>query len=544
MSFAAPAFLWLLAAIPLVVLLHFLRMESTRREVAALFLWREARELADMRRRLSPTWLLLIQILFVAAAALALAQPRFSLAGPPDAVLVIDASASMTALEPGGRTRLELAKSAATDVAGRRSRVALVRAGLDAVVVHPLDGDRGAFGSALSALRAGDRVVDLERAVDLAADIAAGGEVHVFTDAPLPPRVGVVRHPVGTNVPNTGIVAFDVGLQEAFIAVASNAERPFEVGLELLRQGQPVASTSLFVPVNGQGTVTFPLTEAGIYEVRLAPPPAGDALALDDVAFAGRRDLAVVLDRPSDPVQRALAALPGVSVRVTSLGRSLDAGAWVLTGTDPEGLGPGSYLLLAEPAAEPEYRVVRDVDAAHPLMRFVDLRETVVGVDPAALPPPDEEGWTVLARDAELAPLVRARVTEDQQIVQLLFHPSQTDAVLRPAFPALIANAVRSFRGEDRIDLGATPRGAADRVLEPGIVDVAGRVRTASLLSAAETRLGAAPPARTASDEDSRGAASERATGIAPWLLAAALAALAAEWWLARRTSWWAWRRG
>ena len=284
MSFAAPAFLWALLAIPVVVLLHFLRTQRTRRDVAALFLWREARDLAEAHRRISPTWLLLIQILFVAAAALALAQPSLSTVGPPDAVLVLDASASMAALE-GGRTRLELAVERASSVAAQRGRVAVVRAGSDVTIVHPLDADRGSLGGALASLEAGDRSSDLMRALDLAADVASGGEVHVFTDAAVAPRAGLTVHPLGRAVENVGIVAFDIGLQEAFVAVASNASRPQEVSLTLLRDGAEVASTSLFVPVGGQATVTFPLAEGGIYEARLTPPP-GDALALDDVAYA------------------------------------------------------------------------------------------------------------------------------------------------------------------------------------------------------------------------------------------------------------------
>lgn len=542
MSFAAPMFLWALLAVPLVVLLHFLRIERTRREVAALFLWREAQEMAEARRKTSPTWLLLVQVLFVTAAALALAQPRISFAGPPDAVLVLDASASMTAREPNGRTRLDAARAEASAVAGRSGRVAVVRAGLDATVVHPLDDDRAALERALGGLAAGDRRADLERALELAEDVAAGGRVHVFTDAEVAPREGLTVHPVGSAVLNAGIVAFDVGLQEAFVAVATNDVRPMEVEVGLLLDGEAVASTSLFVPAGGQGTATFPLSRSGIYEARLTPP-AGDALALDDVAYAGRPDLLVTIDRPNEPLQRALAALPGVGVRVTAADAAADVR--VRTGVDPAGLEPGRYIVVAEPAAEPDYRIVRDVDRAHPLMRFADVREAVVGISPGWPPeePADEggEAWTVLARDASLTPLIRYRDDGERQVLQLGFHPSQTDLILRPAFPALIANAIRAFRGEDRLPLGAVVEAAvgATRVLEPGIYEVGGRERAVSLLSVDETRLREAPQAADVEPRDAP-VWTERARGLAPWLLAAALAALAAEWWLSRRSRWWA----
>ena len=54
MSFLAPQFLWLLLALPLVVALHFVRSRRKRVDVSALFLWRQAAQLAERRRRFSP----------------------------------------------------------------------------------------------------------------------------------------------------------------------------------------------------------------------------------------------------------------------------------------------------------------------------------------------------------------------------------------------------------------------------------------------------------------------------------------------------------
>jgi hypothetical protein len=199
-------------------------------------------------------------------------------------------------------------------------------------------------------------------------------------------------------------------------------------------------------------------------------------------------------------------------------------------------------------------------------MRFVDVREAVVGVAPdagdeagseaapgaapaaAAVADDAAGGWTVLATDASLRPLIRFREGPDVQILQLAFHPSQTDMVLRPAFPALIANAVRTFRGEERLPLGASLSAASDRLvdgraLEPGVYEVAGRPRPVSLLSAAETRLAAAPPGAATEPTAAPDTISERARELAPWLLAVAAVLLAAEWLLARRSGWWALQR-
>ena len=75
MTLLAPAALWLLALLPVVVALHYLRARRRRYDVPALFLWRRAQTAVARRRRFSPTWLLAAQLLFVALAALALARP-------------------------------------------------------------------------------------------------------------------------------------------------------------------------------------------------------------------------------------------------------------------------------------------------------------------------------------------------------------------------------------------------------------------------------------------------------------------------------------
>ena len=102
MTFLQPAFLWLLAAIPLVIALHFLRNRRRHQLVSALFLWQVATDQANIRRRFSLWWLLLLQILAIAALSFALAQPVLTGQGVADRVLIIDASASMAANDPEG----------------------------------------------------------------------------------------------------------------------------------------------------------------------------------------------------------------------------------------------------------------------------------------------------------------------------------------------------------------------------------------------------------------------------------------------------------
>ena len=424
LSFLAPQFLWALAAIPLVVALHFVRARKKRYEVSALFLWRRAQELAQRRRRFSPTLLLLLQLAFVTLAALALAQPALTLRSAPDRVFVVDASASMAAREGGG-TRLEQTLSEADALLGTSGRVAVVRAGLGATVALPLTEDRGALREVLGSLEAADASADLPRALALARAVAPGAEVHLFTDdvppnlrpnlaPPNPEAPGVTLHGVGNlggagdgtgnaanGAQNLGISAFDLRGGQAFVSVVNSAPRPQEVELEVTRGSAPAMRTTLLVPREGQANAAFPVetgssaTSAGdVYRAHINVPPS-DALTLDDDAYIGSRALRAVLSPPSPPVERALGVVPGLDWRVASAPSPGNADVEVLTGGFPAGFAAavaagtasGRYLVFAPPNPDAVYGTIRDWNRGDPLFRFVDLTETQVGLNPAMAPP-------------------------------------------------------------------------------------------------------------------------------------------------------------
>ncbi len=551
MSFAAPLFLWGLLALPLVVLLHFVRARRRRHQVSALFLWQRARQVAERRRRVSPTWLLVAQLLFVTLAALALARPVIQRGAAPDRILVVDASASMAARDSDG-VRIDKARAVAERLLAGAGRVAVIRAGLDARVLVPLTADRGAVRRALQQLRVGDRSADLERAVAVGEAVEPGAQVELITDQPPVGGATVGYHNVAGDGVNVGISAFDLGLQQAYVGVVSNSRRPVQVQVTLRRDGTEAASGSVLVPAGGTGSITFPLTDVrGLYQAAITPPagveagaPGGDALTLDDVAFAGARQVTAVVQVGDASVLKALAAVPGVRVQVNASAAQIPADLRVLTRADAQGLPAGSYLLFAPAASEPDYQVVREYDRGSPLMRFVDLRDVVVGLDPARTPWATSAGWQTLASTSDLEPVLRYRDQDGVRVLQAAFSPTQTDLVLRAAFPALVANYLREVRGDASVALGAAlPPGttlngaAAGYALQPGIYrEPGGAVAVASLDSDAESRLPSPPAGATAGDRRPGRAAARPVLGEAPatslaWLLLTlALVALAAEW--------------
>jgi hypothetical protein len=176
-------------------------------------------------------------------------------------------------------------------------------------------------------------------------------------------------------------------------------------------------------------------------------------------------------------------------------------------------------------------------------MRFVDLQDVVVGLEPQRAVWPSGDGWQTLASTGELEPVLRYRDRDGVRVLQAAFNPTQTDLVLRSAFPALIANYVRLVRGDVSVALGAAlPPGttlegaAATYALRPGVYrEAGGAVVVASLDSDAESRLPGPPAAgSTTKGRSGRGAqpllGEARASSLAWILLALALLALAVEW--------------
>ncbi len=114
MHFLNPSAFYLLAFIPIVALLHFLKLRRQRHVVPSVMLWLEAIE--DMKanvpfQRLRNSLLLPLQILFLLIVVGGVARPALRQLGglSEQSIIIIDTSASMGATDLG-KTRLDVAK--------------------------------------------------------------------------------------------------------------------------------------------------------------------------------------------------------------------------------------------------------------------------------------------------------------------------------------------------------------------------------------------------------------------------------------------------
>jgi Ca-activated chloride channel homolog len=469
-TLAAPAALWGLLAIPLLVLLYLLRVRRRDHPVSSVLLWqRSAPALAAYRpsRRIERSILLLLQILATAAVVVALARPSVAVhgLGGGDLMLVMDLSLSMRARDVAP-TRFDRARAEAIDLATRSrpgQRVGIVVAGLRPTLLVPPTGDRIRVIGALRGLEPWDAVGDVPGAVLLAAEypLGAGGQIVVWTDGAhggLPALARVRYQLLGTSDDNVGITTFriarDPGGAQALLRVDNFGSRPRRVPVVVTHGGETALRRTVDITGGGSRTLAFPVSAPGEYQARLE---VQDALPEDDTASAVLDPAplpSVLLVSDGNPyLERVLQVLP---VSRAAASRTTDPAVWasfgvvILDRANPSPLPPGDYLLIASvPTNLPitlagtlEHPAITTWERADPVLQFVDLGSLRVARAMAL----SANGGRVLAGGD--TPLLWAYEGGGIRALLLGFALQDTDLPQRVAFPILIANSLAWLGGE------------------------------------------------------------------------------------------------
>jgi len=414
-----------LAALPLALLVYWWyrqRRLPTRAATAVWLLKSGRRRSARLRR-----WDLRLLVLLAAFTLLVLAAaaPVWRGFAPARLVLVVDASASMTARDGAGPTRLARAKELAKSWLRRAGQAVLVRAGLEPQTFGPKTG--AALLGSLESLRAGDAAADLAAARAAGLRLLPGARVLIVSDAAPPAGPGAYLNVAGRGA-NAGITALGPGFAAVFNA------GPGVLRGRLVSEGE---SHALQIAPGRYGLVRF---EKNLARRRAALEPGGDALRLDDAAYLLTSAPRVRLTIGSKALKRALLA---VGARLVA--NAPDA---IITTDAPADSGPKPTLYFARKTRGQE--LVAEIDPTSELSRGLDLRGLSFGI-----PAPPPSGWRALARTAGgdgliwqkgaslyLPPLTGWR--DQPQLVVLLYNwlaplasrtrPLGTDGVLQPRF--------------------------------------------------------------------------------------------------------------
>lgn len=478
MSWDTPWAFAFLALVPLVILLHSLRLRRQEIRISTLYLWeellRERRSTLGMSKLLR-SLLLLLQILVIAALTFGLADPFAQLPSTKegDIVLVLDASASMRAMA-GREERFEIARRLALELAERlhpKSDMAVIHAASRPTLKVPFTSDRTRLKQTLEDLTATDESGDLSRAVQLGRSLLGGqraGEVVLISDGAdseltgwLAPSQHVRLIRVTGGERNVGITKFEVRPRvnrsaefEILVNMVNFSQRPESFELALSLNWRTVRRTRYTLEAGERQSLIFPHAGAahGVAEAIL---DVADDLSSDNRAATVLSDgtpiWILLVSRGNYFLENLLASHPNASVNVvggispSSFEQQIRGNHIViLDGVQPPPLTFGNFLLINTAAPNlpivlggmAEAPPILDWDITDPILRSVQLRDLQVR---RAQVVEVGEGVKPLVY-AGGSPIVSSLDTGRLRAVHLGFDLLDSDLPLRVAFPVLMSN--------------------------------------------------------------------------------------------------------
>ncbi len=523
MTWLQPWAAWFLAGIPAIVLLYLLRLKRQPQTVSTLMFWQRVMQEGGRRaffQRLRNLLSLLLHLLIFLLLLGALARPvwdRFIRDGSAT-VLILDTRARMQAVEPGGRTRFEMALDLARDYvrqAGGGREFALLTLAANPSVAVPFTGDEKILLQALGQIAPTDATGGVDGAIALADALLAARSGHhrivlltsASTRAQARPASEFVTHALGSPQDNVAITRF------ATRPLPSNPETS-EVLLETQNFGHAPARTEVEIAFDGRPLEVKPLSLApgerrldiftsvprptlsarGWLTARLS---ANDALPPDNIAYAvlpsTRANRVLLVSKGSPFLEKLLGVdtslkFQFVGPEVYQPAMSGKFEAVIFDGIVPAEFdlksATGNFLFLkatpfAATGAPLDQPVVTDVDASHPTTRLVNLQNTtILRAHPLVLPAA-HDGWNFTAplRSGE-HPLLIVGERGRQRVAALAFGVLDSDLPLRVAFPLLIHSTLQWLSGT-RAEQTPTLAAGETLSLPPGQNVAAASLRTA-----------------------------------------------------------------
>ncbi len=480
MTFLAPAFLWLLLAIPAVTALYLLKVRSRRRSTPVLFLWEQIfkeKQSSILLRRLRDLFSLILVILAMLAVILALAKPVWSPAGRNrDLLLIIDRSAEMSA-GASGDSRLNQAKTAASNIirnldGNRKAALTVLDRELQ-TAVSATDDPRSLLDGLEkikpSALPLNPHAL---KSLENSKGFIAGSRVILLSGGNFP-EVGklpgdIELFKVGKPLENAGIVAFDLtplpgksNTLKLFFRLASSFKKDVETDVMLCKDDP--GNIVKVCPVK----LKPGLNKAETYTVEYNADPEGkwllvlsrsDALATDNTAYA-------VVARP-EPVRVGIASGSNngffrkcvEAFRKTAPGMTLDQENpdVVVASGDAAEKYPGKCrkFVIFNPGGKTKFwksvspeksaLITKVLHPDHPAIKYCGIASLTFPGQKKIVPP---EQTVVLAENEHGNPLIyKASAGKDQAFVVNL-DPAKSDFFLEVAFPVMVYSMALDLTG-------------------------------------------------------------------------------------------------
>jgi Ca-activated chloride channel homolog len=506
------------AAAAVVVVLYVLKLRRRAVPVPFSRIWdsvlrdKQATELFSKLRRLLS---LALQLLLLALLVLALGdpKPKEDLRAGRHLVLLVDASASMKAVDVAP-SRLGAAKAEAEKIVrglGAADRAIVVQMGSVPLARSSMSGDQGELLGGIQQVQASDTRADLEAALSFGRDSLRGlsnPELVVIGDgaygdaasvAALSARVGLEGAeprfvPIGKGGKNLSITEFSVrrypldkSRYEVMLEVTNLNDAPADVELELSGDGVVVDVTRLKLGPN-ERLPRFYQDLAGASRTltaRIKAAPGTDDLPTDDIAYAllpeRRRARVLLVTHGNTYLEAALLLDEYLDVAQVAPGAPLPDGRFdvaILDGVAPPlpdrvvaalYLNPpavGSPVPLGAPLTDFGFDTW---DRKSPVLRFMAMGDIQVAKGSAFKLAPGSADKVLGASDH--GPILVGGAREGRRFVALGFDPRDSDFVLRIGWPLFVLNTINAFIEEDTGYVSSFRTGEVWHVAVPGSLD-------------------------------------------------------------------------
>jgi hypothetical protein len=447
-----------------IIALYFLKLRHRRMVVASSLLWsrvldeRESQSLWEkLRRILSIIAAVLIGLLI----ALALGRPEIHglTGGGERTLLVLDASPTMLARTSDGKTRWQHAVAAALSLVNSAApssefRVADTTGRVDA---QPTS-DRREIRETLERMKP---MAGTPRFPDSDGETTT---VRFITDGVVPIAMpkGTLKESVYEEADNAGITAFEIRTTpsstlgyEAYLELHNYAKSPREIRLTIAGAGGQRIERTLNLNGGGEFGDSFDLSKFQGGGVRATIQTAGDALALDDVAYAylpveaKTKTLLVTNGNPYlETVLRLDSLLDVTTIKPAQYQPDPGFDAYVFDAFAPLNPPIRPSLFIGETpstgwlpksngsVADPRFATWLE---DHPVMRYVSLHDVVLQKATRI----DATNLTVLAQSENHSPLILASdAPGTPRWILLSFSLSNSDFPIHSGFPIFIDNAL------------------------------------------------------------------------------------------------------
>jgi hypothetical protein len=492
-----------------IILLYMLRLRRMETPVSSTLLWQKLlrdREANAPWQRLRRNLLLILQLLILAALALALARPFLPVPSvvSGSVVVLLDGSASMLATDVQP-SRFDAARAEVQgwiDDLGGDDAMTLILVGRTPTVLSPAGNDPQALHRALAEARAQPVSADWAAALALASGAAQGYEdarIVIVSDgglpgdpsAQLPALPGeVVYVPIGEGSANLALSALatrgGVDGVQLLAAVSNYGAAAQEALVSIFVNDALFDARRVSVPASGEPhSLTWQLPDDAVTVRAELSEQAEDHLALDDHAWAvnasGAGTRALLATPGNVFLEQVLGLLPDVTTVRAAPDAALTDGDGASGGADydlyvydgvalPDPPPAGDLLLIDPPnggelfsvgAVFSDTNVVRLADS--PLLQFVEWRGVNVRAAHAVSAP-----WAQPVVEAAGGPLLLAGETGGRRVAILTFDLHDSDLPLRVAFPVLMANIVTWLSPGQALDFSGSLQPGQPAALSPG----------------------------------------------------------------------------